>query len=40
MVKENRTIWVNPSPEAYHKYIEPLLSHSIKDLTKMAGWND
>lgn len=25
MVKENKTIWVRPSEEAYHKYIAPLL---------------
>ena len=39
MKKENKTIWVWPSKEAYHKYIEPLLqTHSLEELEKMAGW--
>lgn len=38
MKKENRTIWVKPSPEAYKKHIEPLLELPIETLTKMAGW--
>jgi hypothetical protein len=39
MKKEHKTIWVTPSPEAYAKYIQPLLKHRIETLTKMAGWD-
>jgi len=39
MKKENRTIWVTPSPEAYEKYIKPLLHHRNETLLKMAGWD-
>lgn len=39
MQKENKTVWVRPSPEAYRQYIEPLLSYPIERLTTMAGWN-
>ena len=38
MRRENRTVWVKPSREAYHKFIEPLLdNYSLEDLTIMAG---
>ena len=37
--KENKTIWVQPSEQAYHKHIEPLLRrHTLDELKKMAGW--
>ncbi len=39
MKKENKTIWVTPSEEAYTKHIEPLLKHRIETLLKMAGWD-
>lgn len=38
MCKENKTIWVTPSKEAYHKHIEPLLIFSNDELEQMAGW--
>jgi len=39
MTKENRTIWVRPSKEAYEKHIEPLIKrHSLEELTRLAGW--
>jgi len=39
MKKENKTIWVRPSTEAYHKNIEPLLAlYTLDELTVMAGW--
>lgn len=39
MRKENRTIWVRPSPEAWEKHIQPLIgAHSLNDLTALAGW--
>lgn len=39
MKKENKTIWVKPSPEAYEKNIKPLLTYSNETLLKMAGWD-
>lgn len=39
MKKENRTVWVWPSPEAYKKHIEPLLAHKLERLEAMAGWH-
>lgn len=36
--KEHRTIWVKPSPEAYHQFIEPLLTLPLDSLTRKAGW--
>jgi len=36
--RRNRTVWVYPSPEAYHKHIEPLLTKSIEELTFLSGW--
>ena len=38
MRKENVTIWVTPSAEAYHKHIEPLLDKPIDELNRLAGW--
>jgi len=38
MRRENRIVWVWPSPEAYHAHIEPLLSLSVNELTEKAGW--
>ena len=39
MKKENRTIWVTPSPDAYHDFIEPLLEkYTLDELSIMAGW--
>ena len=38
MVKENKTIWVTPSPEAYEKYIKPLLCYDVEKLQRLAGW--
>lgn len=39
MKKENQTIWVRPSEEAYNKFIKPLLPLDIVKLENMAGWN-
>ena len=40
MVKENETIWVTPSKEAWEKYINPLINeHSLDTLTRRAGWD-
>lgn len=39
MVRENRTIWVQPSREAWEKHIQPLIErHSLDELTSLAGW--
>ncbi len=39
MKKENQTIWVTPSKEAWEKYIKPLIdSKTIDELLKLAGW--
>ena len=39
MKKENSVLWVQPSEEAYHKHIEPLLEkHTLEELKQMAGW--
>jgi hypothetical protein len=39
MKKENKTVWVLPSKEAYTTYILPLIqNNSLDDLTVMAGW--
>ena len=39
MAKENRTIWVRPSKEAYESHIEPLIKgHSLEELKRLAGW--
>ena len=38
MKKENHTIWVRPSEEAYHKFIEPLLDKPLTELLSLAGW--
>ncbi len=40
MKKENETIWVWPSEEAYHKRIEPLLTKSLDELERLAGWTE
>jgi len=38
--KENKTVWVWPSEEAYYKYIEPLIAtYTLDELTRMAGWD-
>ncbi len=40
MSKQNKTIWVHPSDEVYHKHIEPLIEkHTLDELTAMAGWD-
>jgi len=37
--KENRTIWVWPSREAWEKNIKPLIDkYSLSQLQKRAGW--
>lgn len=36
--KENKTIWVTPTKETYEKYIQPLLSVELTELTRLAGW--
>jgi hypothetical protein len=39
MKKENRTIWVQPSKQAWEEKIKPLIEqHSLDELTKLAGW--
>lgn len=39
MVKENRTVWVRPSREAWENKIKPLIDqHDLDTLTTMAGW--
>lgn len=39
MRKENRTIWVRPSREAWNKHIKPLIeTHTLDELTRLAGW--
>lgn len=39
MRKENRTIWVTPSKDAWETKIKPLIEkYSLDELTKMAGW--
>ena len=39
MQKENRTIWVNPSLEAWETKIKPLIeNHTLEELNRMAGW--
>ncbi len=39
MKKENRTIWVVPSMEAWEKHIKPLIEqYNLDELSKMAGW--
>jgi len=39
MVKENVTVWVRPSKEAWEKEIKPLIDkHDLDTLTTMAGW--
>jgi hypothetical protein len=41
MKRENRVVWVTPSPEAYEQYIRPLLeTYNLQELTFMAGWSD
>ena len=38
MRKENKTIWVTPSKEAWEKHIQPLIKrHSLPKLTQLAG---
>lgn len=37
--KENRTIWVTPSQEAWEKHIKPLIdAHTLPELLQLAGW--
>jgi hypothetical protein len=38
--RENKTVWVRPSVDAYKQNIEPLLGHSIEFLSSMAGWDN
>lgn len=39
MKKENRTIWVTPSKEAWETKIKPLIEqHTLEELTQLAGW--
>lgn len=39
MRKENKVVWVTPSKEAWESKIKPLIeSHSLAELTKLAGW--
>jgi hypothetical protein len=39
MKKENHTIWVTPSREAWEKKIKPLINkYSLDELADMAGW--
>lgn len=39
MRKENKTIWVWPSEEAYTKYILPHLDKPLAELERLAGWS-
>lgn len=39
MKKENKIIWVCPSPAAYEKHVEPLLKMELKELEILAGWH-
>jgi len=37
--KENKTIWVTPSKEAYEQHILPLIEeYDLDQLTQLAGW--
>ena len=39
MKKENKTIWVWPSKEAWENKIQPLIEkHDLDSLTRLAGW--
>ena len=38
--KENKIIFVRPSVGAIERYIKPLLSYSVADLERGAGWMD
>lgn len=38
MRKENRTVWVWPSEQAYRARIEPLLAKPLDELLSLAGW--
>ena len=38
MSKENVTVWVRPSEQAYNNYIEPLLNQPLAELLKLSGW--
>jgi hypothetical protein len=39
MAKENKTVWVWPSEEAWNTHIRPLIEkHDLDELTTMAGW--
>jgi len=39
MTKENKTIWVRPSKEAWEQHIKPLIeSHTLSELQAKAGW--
>ena len=39
MRKENKTVWVKPSKDAWEKKIKPLIDqYDIDTLTRMAGW--
>jgi hypothetical protein len=39
MEKESEVLWVQPSKEAYHKHIEPLIAkHTLEELKQMADW--
>lgn len=39
MQKENRTIWVRPSPDAWERHIRPLVeTKTLDELTSLAGW--
>ena len=39
MKKENVTIWVTPSKEAWETKIKPLIEqYTLEELTQMAGW--
>lgn len=41
MSKENKTIWVKPSKDAYERFIKPLLeTFNLAELTYLAGWKD
>ncbi len=39
MRKENRTVWVWPSPDAWRDKIKPLIEKkTLSQLTQLAGW--
>jgi hypothetical protein len=38
MKKENKIVWVRPTKKTWKTKIKPLLTISLKELERMAGW--